>query len=143
MTAGCGGFVDITARARKLVFSGYFRAGGIELDDRATARCASCAKASSRKFVPAVEQVTFSGRRALEQGQQVLYVTERCVVELRPEGLTVIEIAPGVDLDARRPAQAGFPLRVADDLRHDGSAALRPGAHAIWCCRPAARTEAP
>ena len=32
VTAGCGGFVDITAHARKLVFSGFFRAAGLELD---------------------------------------------------------------------------------------------------------------
>ena len=69
------------------------------------------------KFVPSVEQVTFSGRRALEQGQTVHYVTERCVVELRPEGLTVIEVAPGVDVERDVVRQAGCPLRVAADLK--------------------------
>ena len=47
----------------------------------------------------------------------MLYVTERCVVELRPEGLTVVEVAPGVDVARDVLQQAGFPLRVAGDLR--------------------------
>jgi acyl CoA:acetate/3-ketoacid CoA transferase len=54
---------------------------------------------------------------AVERGARVIYVTERCVIELRPEGLTVIEIAPGVDLDHDVIAQVEVPLRVAPDLR--------------------------
>lgn len=116
VTAGCGGFVDITARGRKLVFSGYFRAAGIELAIR-DRKLAIVKEGRFPKFVPSVEQVTFSGRRAVEQGQHVLYVTERCVVELRPEGLTVIEVAPGVDVERDVLRQAACPLRVAADLR--------------------------
>ncbi|HEX4886056.1 MAG TPA: CoA-transferase [Casimicrobiaceae bacterium] len=116
VTAGCGGFIDITARARKLVFSGTFRAAGIELAIR-DGRLAIVREGRFPKFVPAVEQVTFSGRRALAQGQQVLYVTERCVIELRAEGLTVTEVAPGVDVERDVVRQAACPLRVATDLR--------------------------
>jgi acyl CoA:acetate/3-ketoacid CoA transferase len=54
---------------------------------------------------------------ALAEGRQALYVTERCVLELRPAGLTVIELAPGIDLDRDVLAQAGFALQVASDLR--------------------------
>jgi acyl CoA:acetate/3-ketoacid CoA transferase len=116
VTAGVGGFADITARAREIVFAGHFTAGrrDISVDDgklvvRQDGRVA--------KLVPAASAITFSGRRALEQGQHVLYVTERCVLELRAEGLTVTELAPGVDLDQDVLARAGFPLRVARDLR--------------------------
>jgi acyl CoA:acetate/3-ketoacid CoA transferase len=116
VTAGCGGFVDITARARKLVFSGYFRAAGIELAIL-DGKLRIVREGKFPKFVPAVEQVTFSGRRALEQGQTVHYVTERCVVELRPEGLTVTEVAPGVDVDRDVVRQAACPLRIAPDLK--------------------------
>jgi len=116
VTAGCGGFVDITARARKLVLSGYFRAAGIELAIE-EGKMRIVREGKFPKFVPAVEQVTFSGRRALEQGQIVHYVTERCVVELRREGLTVVEVAPGIDVRRDVLAQAGFPLRVAPDLK--------------------------
>ena len=116
VAAGCGGFIDITARGRKLVFSGTFRAAGIELAIE-DGKLRIVREGKFPKFVPSVEQVTFSGRRALEQGQTVHYVTERCVVELRPEGLTVIEVAPGVDVERDVVRQAGCPLRVAADLK--------------------------
>ncbi len=125
VTAGCGGFVDITARARKMVYSGYFRAGGIELDVR-DGVMRIVREGRHAKLVPAVEQMTFNGARALAQGQQALYVTERCVLELRPAGLTVIELAPGVDLHRDVLAQAGFALKVADDLRPMDSRLFRP-----------------
>ena len=49
------------------------------------------------KMVEQVEHVTFSGRRARETGQEVLYVTERCVIRLTDEGLVATEIMPGID----------------------------------------------
>ena len=73
-----------------------------------------------------VEHVTFSGRRAIEQGQSILYVTERCVLELRPEGLVVTEIAPGVDLQRDILDQAAFPMAVAGDLRTMPDALFHP-----------------
>ncbi len=115
VTAGCGGFVDITAHARKIVFSGFFRAGGLEVgvgDGRLSIR----REGRLPKFVPAVEHVTFAGARA--EGRDILYVTERCVVRLLPQGLTVVEIAPGVDLEADVLAQAAIPLAVAPNLAH-------------------------
>ena len=116
VTAGCGGFVDITSHSRKIVFSGFFRTGGLELDV-GDGRLVILREGKVAKFVPEVEHVTFSGRRGREQRQQVTYVTERCVIELRERGLTVVEIAPGVDLERDVLAQAMFPLAVADDLR--------------------------
>src|SRR6266545_4687796 len=98
VTAGVGGFADITSSARSIVFSGTFTAGGRDIgieDGRLVIR----RDGSIPKFVKHVSAVTFSGRRALDQGQQVRYVTERCVIELKPEGLTVVELAPGVDLE--------------------------------------------
>jgi len=78
------------------------------------------------KFVEKVDQVSFSGRRAVAQGQDVTYVTERCVVELRSDGLTVTEIAPGIDLERDVLAQAKTTLRVAPDLRQMQAALFRP-----------------
>ncbi len=125
VTAGCGGFIDITARARRMVFSGYFRAGGIGLDVRdGTMRIDR--EGRHAKLVPRVEQVTFNGAIALAEGRQALYVTERCVLELRPAGLTVIELAPGIDLDRDVLAQAGFALQVASDLRPMDARLFRP-----------------
>jgi acyl CoA:acetate/3-ketoacid CoA transferase len=125
VTAGCGGFVDITAHARKLVFSGYFTAGGLDLRT-GDGRLTIAREGRFRKFVAEIEHVTFSGRRGRAQAQDVTYVTERCVIELTPEGLTVIEVAPGVDLERDVLGQAGFPLRVSPALRPMPSALFRP-----------------
>jgi propionate CoA-transferase len=115
VTAGCGGFVDITASARALFFCGYFTAGGLDL--RVEDNQLRIAKeGKNQKFVPEVEHVTFSGRRARQLKQRVLYITERCVLSLEPEGLTVIEIAPGLDLQRDVLGQAGFDLRVSEHL---------------------------
>ena len=98
VTAGAGGFIDITAAARNLVFSGAFSAGRQDIlleDGELTIRD----DGAVAKFVPEVEHVTFSGRMARERGQNVTFITERCVIRLLPDGLTVTEIAPGVDLE--------------------------------------------
>jgi acyl CoA:acetate/3-ketoacid CoA transferase len=116
ISAGVGGFADITSASAKLIFSGYFNAGR-RVAEAANGRLEIIEDGSIAKFVPDVSQVTFSGRRALETGQQVLYVTERCVLELRREGLTVTEIAPGVDLERHVLDAAAIELRVADDLK--------------------------
>ncbi|MBB3933554.1 acyl CoA:acetate/3-ketoacid CoA transferase [Kaistia hirudinis] len=115
VTAGAGGFVDITARAKRIVFSGYFNAGAkFEIVD-GTVRTLKEGKV--KKLVPEVEHVSFSGRRAVEQGQEILYVTERCVMRLTREGVMVVEIAPGFDLERDILGQADFPLLVAGDLK--------------------------
>jgi propionate CoA-transferase len=95
LTAGCGGFVDITAHARRIVFSGWFEAGAeVALNDQGV----TVQKPGKFcKMVQAVEHVTFSGNRAREQGQDVLYVTERCVMRLGNHGLIATEIMPGID----------------------------------------------
>ena len=115
LTAGCGGFVDITTHARKLVFCGFFTAGAkLQAGD---GRLTIAQEGKSRKLVKSVEHVTFSARMALARGQQVRYVTERCVIDLTPRGLTVREIAPGIDLERDVLAQADFPLAIAPDLK--------------------------
>jgi acyl CoA:acetate/3-ketoacid CoA transferase len=125
VTAGVGGFIDITARARHLVFSGYFTAGGLELAlEGGELRIVQ--EGRSRKFVADVEHVTFSGRQALVQGQEVVYITERCVLRLEPDGLTVVEIAPGVDLERDVLAQSEIPLRVSPRLRLMDARLFRP-----------------
>ncbi len=95
LTAGCGGFVDITSHAKKIVYSGWFEAGAeIELTDKGL-RVAKPGKFT--KMVERVEHVTFSGQRARQQGQEVLYVTERCVMRLGETGLVATEIMPGIE----------------------------------------------
>jgi propionate CoA-transferase len=115
VTAGAGGFVDITARAKKIVFSGYFTAGAaLEIHDGAVR---VVREGKVKKLVESVEQISFSGPRAIQQGQEIVYVTERCVMHLERKGLTVMEIAPGVDPEREVLAQAEFPLLVSNALR--------------------------
>ena len=78
------------------------------------------------KLVERVDQVSFSGRRAREQGQHVTYVTERCVIRLGDDGLVVTEIADGLDLERDVLDQAGTALGVADDLRVMDASLFRP-----------------
>ena len=124
VTAGAGGFVDITANAKKIVFSGYFTAGaGLAVADGALV---IQKEGKVKKLVDRVEQVSFSGPRAIAQGQDIVYVTERCVMRLTREGVTVVEIAPGVDLTRDILDQAQFPLRVAANLKMTDGALFRP-----------------
>ena len=126
VTAGAGGFVDITARARKIVFSGFFMAGGqLAVED---GRLRIEKEGKIRKLVDAVEQVSFSGRRAVEQEQDVTYITERCVMRLTRDGIEVTEIAPGVDLRGGHPRKGGIPPHRAGASPHHGSGAVPAGA---------------
>ncbi|MBV9231351.1 MAG: acyl CoA:acetate/3-ketoacid CoA transferase [Chloroflexi bacterium] len=116
VTSGIGGFIDITSHARRIMFIGFFTAGGLKLALK-DGEMRIEREGQARKFVPKVEQVTFSGRRARQRGQQVMYITERCVLNLEPEGLAVTEIAPGIDLERDVLGQTAIPLRVSPTLR--------------------------
>jgi propionate CoA-transferase len=115
VTAGVGGFVDITANAKNIVFSGFLTAGGIELAIGG-GQIQVVKEGKNRKFVNEVEQVTFNGNLASEKGQNVLFVTERCVLNLEEDGLVIKEIAPGIDLKRDVIEQIEFPVRVANNL---------------------------
>ena len=98
--AGAGGFINISQNAKRLVFVGTFEAGG---------------EAGLRKFVRAVEHRTFSGREAWRRGQPVLYVTERCVFRLHADGLELVEVAPGLDIERDILARMDFRPVIARD----------------------------
>jgi acyl CoA:acetate/3-ketoacid CoA transferase len=115
VTAGAGGFVDITARARRIVYSGFYNAGAKM--DVAGGKLRIDKEGKVRKLVKALDQVSFSGRRGKEQGQEVTYVTERCVLKLARDGIVVTEIAPGVELQANILDQSEFPLIVSPHLK--------------------------
>ena len=125
VTAGVGGFSDIITRAPKIVYSGYFTTGkkDIQIED---GQLKIISDGAIAKFVPEIAQISFSGVMARRRRQEVLYVTERCVIELTEDGLTVIEIAPGVDLEKDVLAKSGVPLLVSSDLQRMSPALFRP-----------------
>ncbi|MDB5489430.1 MAG: acyl CoA:acetate/3-ketoacid CoA transferase [Reyranella sp.] len=111
--AGAGGFINISQSARKLVFAGTFTSGGLQIavEDGAVR---IVREGSVRKFVAKVEQITFSGTRAAETRQTVLYVTERCVLRRSAAGVELIEVAPGIDIDRDILAQMDFRPLIGD-----------------------------
>ena len=114
LTAGCGGFVDITVNARKLVFSGLFSAGAELALDGTGVKVKKAGKFT--KFVKQVEQVSFCGARAIENKREVIYITERCVMKLEPQGLVITEIAPGIELQKDILSQLEAQVEVAEPL---------------------------
>lgn len=114
--AGSGGFIDISQPAKKVVFCGTFTAGGYKAEIR-EGKLHILQEGRHKKFIQDVEHITFSGDYAKEVGQKVLYVTERAVFEMRPEGFTLIEYAPGIDLQKDILDLMDFAPIIADDLK--------------------------
>jgi len=117
-SGGPGGFVDISQNAKKVCFLGTFTAGkpkpsikvadgGLKIESDGT----------EIKFVKEVQQVTFSGEYALKFGQEILYISERAVFKLTPEGVMLIETAPGVDLQKDILDKMEFKPIISPDLK--------------------------
>lgn len=123
LTAGCGGFVDIVSHARKIVFSGYFEAGAKMQISEAGLTIVEPGKFT--KMVQAVEHVTFAGKRALATGQDVIYITERCVMRLTERGLEAFEVMPGIDPERDIVAASEGRVQLAADLRPMAAELLR------------------
>ncbi|WP_258359842.1 acyl CoA:acetate/3-ketoacid CoA transferase [Moorella sulfitireducens (nom. illeg.)] len=113
---GCGGFINISQTSKKVVFCGTFTAGGLKVRVE-DGKLAIEQEGRSKKFINKVDQITFSGRYAQKIKQPVLYVTERAVFNLDDGGVTLIEIAPGVDLEKDILAQMDFKPRIASNLK--------------------------
>jgi propionate CoA-transferase len=113
---GCGGFIDITQNAKEVVFCGTFTASGLEIAIE-DGKIKILKEGKVNKFVKEVEQITFSGKYAQKTGQKVLYVTERAVFELVDQGLMLIEIAPGVNLEKDILSLMEFKPIISDNIK--------------------------
>jgi propionate CoA-transferase len=112
---GCGGFVNITPNAKKVVFCGTLTAGGLK-EAFHDGKLEILQEGRGKKLVSQVEQITFSGEYAGEKGQKVLYITERAVFELTEKGVALTEIAPGIDLQKDILDQMGF-MPIMDQVK--------------------------
>lgn len=111
--AGCGGFINITQNAGRVVFCNTFTSGGLEVE-ASDGSLKILKEGRIRKFVKSVEQVTFSAEYALQRGTPVTYITERCVFRLEADGFTLVEVAPGIDIQTQILDLMDFAPRVAE-----------------------------
>ncbi len=113
--AGAGGFINISQNARNLYFLGTLTGDAHVVVEGGRLRILQEGK--TRKFVERVEQITFSGAYAASRGQIVHYLTERAVFRLTPQGLELIEIAPGLDCERDVLALLAFRPQISPELR--------------------------
>ncbi len=112
---GCGGFINITTTAKRVAFCGTFTTGGLKTTAE-NGKLKILQEGSRKKFLNTVEQITFSGKYAAN-GRTILYITERAVFQLIDGKMTLIEIAPGIDLEKDILPQMEFKPEISPNLR--------------------------
>ncbi len=113
---GPGGFINITQNTKKVIFVGTFTAGHLK-EEIKDGKLNILEEGNTLKFVKTIQQVTFSAQNALNNNQEILYITERAVFKLTGLGLELIEIAPGVDLEKDILKQMAFKPLISKDLK--------------------------
>ncbi|MDR1640177.1 MAG: 3-oxoacid CoA-transferase [Clostridiales bacterium] len=113
---GPGGFVNISQNTPTICFSAIFTFGHVDCGI-GDGKLAIKHDGSGIKFVNKVDQITFSGKNAIKNGQDITFITERAVFKLSENGLVLIEIAPGVDLERDVLAKMEFRPLISDELR--------------------------
>ena len=111
--AGCGGFINISQNSRKVLFVGTFTSGGLKTEIQ-EGILKILQEGKIRKFVREAEQITFSGPLAAEGDTPVYYITERCVFKLSQQGLELIEVAPGIEIERDILANMDFTPNVGE-----------------------------
>lgn len=112
--AGIGGFANITQNAKKVVFTLAFSAGGLKVEEK-YGRVSIVQEGRINKFVEQVNAISFAAENAHAIGQEVLYVTERCVFRLGDEGLVLTEVYPGIDI--QKDVLDHIPFEIKVDLK--------------------------
>ena len=101
---GIGGFANITHATKNIVFCMNFTTKGLVVAKENGVVNIKC-EGSIPKFKSEISAISFSAKNALNRGQRVFYVTERCVFELGRNGLMLKEVYDGVN-----PATQIYPL---------------------------------
>ncbi|MBR0133235.1 MAG: propionate CoA-transferase [Lachnospiraceae bacterium] len=115
--AGIGGFANITAKTPTVVFCLTFDTKGLKVIERDDGSLKIVNEGDIAKFVDEVHSISFSGKRAMANGQRVLYITERCVFELTEKGLKLIEVYPGIDMEKDIIDRIPFPVLIDEALK--------------------------
>lgn len=125
--AGSGGFINISQNAKKVIFCGTFMAGAKSFVENN--QLIIDKEGHTQKFIDVVEQVTFSGKFAIDKDLYVLYVTERAVFDLNPKtgNLRLIEIAPGLDIEKDIVSNMGFTPEIACEVKIMDSSIFNEG----------------
>ena len=124
--AGAGGFINISQNAKKIVFVGTFTAKGLELEIN-NSRLTIKKEGDVQKFVDEVEQITFSGDFAVSNNQPVLFITERCVFSYTKNGMELVEVAPGIDIDKDILSHMEFKPVVKNNIKIMDKRIFKPG----------------
>ncbi|MEO7262055.1 MAG: CoA-transferase [Jatrophihabitantaceae bacterium] len=125
VSPGGGGFTDIAESVRRLVFAGTFTTQGLEVSS-ADGRLSVRQEGRVTKFVPEVELITYRAGAGVRRGQQARIITERAVFDITADGIVLIEIAPGIDLQRDLLDLMGFPVTLAKNLRSMDPSLFRP-----------------
>ncbi|MBR2779111.1 MAG: acylcoa--acetate/3-ketoacidcoatransferase [Firmicutes bacterium] len=114
VTLGVGGFSNITTGAKKACFIGTFTAKGLKehIED---GKLVIDQEGRLKKFVKQSEQIAFDAPKAAKNGKPALFITERAVLEAREDGVYLLEIAPGVDMQKDIFDQMGFEPKIPEE----------------------------
>ncbi len=124
--AGCGGFINISQNAKKVVFCGTMTSGGLKIEI-VDGEIKILNEGKFKKFINEVEQITFSGDYASDISQEILYVTERAVFKLVDSNIELIEIAPGLDIERDIIKQMEFKPLISNNVKKMDTSIFKKG----------------
>ena len=128
---GCGGFIDISQCTERIVFAGTMTSGGLEvaIED---GKLNIIKEGRFKKFIKKVEQVTFNASYSRQLGQDIYYVTERCVFRIGDRGLVLTEVAPGIDVEKHILPNMDFEPVISPDLKLMDDRIFREDLMGLW-----------
>lgn len=113
---GIGGFANITQNTKKVVFCMPLTADGLSVTQADDGTVKILREGNVQKFNREILAISFSAKNAIKNNQEVLYVTERCVFRLTRDGLMLMEVSPGIDIQKDILDVMGFAPHIAPEL---------------------------